>query len=86
MGVWASDEKVLCGVLWRGDGRGGVFYYFFHFCALSNRQRIPNQVPRRENEGDRARDREMGLCFMCLGWKVGGERNPKGFSIAQHLK
>ena len=24
-GCWASDEKVLCGVLWRGDGRGGVF-------------------------------------------------------------
>ena len=26
-------EKVLCGVLWRGDGRGGVFYHFFHFCV-----------------------------------------------------
>ena len=32
-GCWASDEKVLCGVLWRGDGRGGVFYHFFHFCV-----------------------------------------------------
>ena len=26
-------EKVLCGILWRGDGRGGVFYHFFHFCV-----------------------------------------------------
>ena len=27
-GCRASDEKVVCGVLWRGDGRGGVFYHF----------------------------------------------------------
>jgi len=28
-------DKVLCSVLWRGDGRGGIFYHFSVLCILT---------------------------------------------------
>ena len=47
-GCWASDEKVLCGVLWRGDGRGGVFLPFFPFlCRLTSTDEREAQISHR---------------------------------------
>jgi ankyrin repeat protein len=38
-------------------GNGAMLYLLlFCGCQIHNAQRTPNQVPRRENEGDRARD------------------------------
>jgi hypothetical protein len=38
-------EKVLCGILWRGDGRGGVFYHFFHFVKTDHLSITPYHSP-----------------------------------------